>query len=229
MAWALLVRTKRRPQELSHLLFVLIMLGSMGAGLVQSTGGLSGGITAALGTGLGVYLAGATFGLNPLGDEQVQLPFLLVTERRPHTIVRGRVLAGLAVGATVVVTLSTPSVALGLDPVAAALFAVAGCVLCLPSAGLALGLGSAYPIDEQRNFWGVETVVPSQLVLSTHIFIVTPGTALGVFTAFEAASQWGDVSTLFAAWIGGYLLLTGGISYLAYRYAIRRHRRYEVN
>lgn len=229
VAWAVLVRARRHPQELAHLVMVLFFLGPLGTTVAQSSSDALGPLVAAASAGFGTYLAGATFGLNPLGDDRPQLPVLLLTATDTRTLVRGRSLAGLAVGLPVAVLVPLASVLLGTRPVHAVGFAVVGSLMCLAAAAVAVGLGAAYPIYEEREFWGTETVVPSTLVMMGYIFVVGGGSVIGlVVTWYILVGQLG-LSPLLLVGLGVYLALTGGVSYGSYRYALRRYRRYTLD
>lgn len=227
VAWGLLVRGVRRPGEFGHLVMVLVVLGPGVASIARSNGA-AGPLVAGVGALLGVYLAGATFGLNPLGDDRPQLPLLLLTRATPRTLVRGRVVAGLAVGVPVVVLATGGSVALGTPPLAAVALAAVGVALCLAASAFAVGVGAGYPVYETRAFWGTETVVPSTLVTLAYLAVVGVGTGLGLVATWFFASGTEPTPVVLGA-VGVYALLTVGTSYGSYRYAVRRYREYEMD
>jgi hypothetical protein len=175
--------------------------------------------------GLGVYLAGATFGLNPLGDDRPQLPLVLLTETPPRTFLRGRVLAGLAVGLPFVVLVPLATVAIGTRPLSAVAFAAVGTGLGLLAALFALGLGCAYPVYEERELWGAETVAPSTLVLVGYSLVVLGGTALGLAVTWLGLSAGLSTAALLVG-AAVYLLPTVGVPAAAYLYSRGRYRRY---
>jgi len=226
IAWGVLVRARRHPQELSHLLTIVFFIGPIGTTVVQSSGDTIGVLVAGTGVGLGTVLAGATFGLNPLGDDRPQFPLLLLTTTSPRALVRGRLLAGAAVGLPVAVLAPVASVSLGTAVPRALAFAGVGVGTCLAAAMFALGIGAAYPVYEEREFWGTETVVPSTLVMIGYMFVVGGGTGLGLVVTWFAVTGNLVFTPVFLGGFGTYLLLTVGVSYGAYRYAIRRYRRY---
>ncbi|WP_423750595.1 hypothetical protein [Salinirarus marinus] len=228
IAWGVLVRTARRPQRLGHLVIVLFFVGPLGTTVVQSSREALGPLVAAAGVGLGAYLAGATFGLNPLGDDRPQMPFLLLTAADPRTLVRGRVLAGLGVGLPVAVGVPLASALVGTDPLYVAVFAATGVWMCLAAGPFAVGLGCAYPIYEEREFWGTEMVVPSTLVTVAYLFVVGGGSIVGLVATWYAVTGHLAVTPAFVAGVGVYVALTAGLSYGSYRYAIRRYRRYTL-
>ncbi|ELZ94510.1 hypothetical protein C440_10038 [Haloferax mucosum ATCC BAA-1512] len=226
IAWGHLVRGVRHPQQFSHLITIIFFIGPVGTSAFQGLDDYLGLVVAGTGIGLATYLAGATFGLNPLGDERPQLPFLLLTATTPRTLVRGRALAGFAIGAPVAVVASLGSIAFGTKPLHGVGFALGGVVMCLAATAFAVGIGTAYPIYEEREFWGTETVVPSTLVLLLYIFIVGGGTTIGYFTTLYLVSEGIPTAVLPGVLIGLYGLVTAGVSYGSYRYAIRRYRTY---
>jgi hypothetical protein len=224
VAWGHLVRATRHPQQLSHLLVVVFFAGPT-AGPFLGGSGPSPLLVAGAGVGVGVYLAGATFGLNPLGDDRPQLPLLLLTGTPPRTFLRGRGLAGLAVGLPFAVLVPLASVAVGTRPLSAAAFAAVGAGLCPLAALFALGLGCSYPVYEERTLWGAETVAPSTLVLVGYTLVVLGGTAVGLAVTWLGLA--GSLSAI-GLLVGGlaYLLPTVGVPAAGYWYARRRYRRY---
>jgi hypothetical protein len=207
---------------------ILFFIGPLGTTVVQSSGDALGPLVAGTGVGIGTYLAGATFGLNPLGDDRPQLPLLLLTTTETRSVVRGRVVAGLAIGIPVAVLVSLASALLGTALTYAIAFAVVGVGMCLAAALFAVGIGAVYPIYEVREFWGTETVVPSTLVMIGYMFIVGGGTIIGLITTWYTLTGHVTVTPVLGIGVGVYLLLTMGMSYGSYRYALRRYRRYAV-
>jgi ABC-2 type transport system permease protein len=125
-----------------------------------------------------------------------------------------------------VVAVPLTSILVGTRPVHAVGFAVVGCLMCLPAASVALGLGAAYPVYEEREFWGTETVVPSTLVMMGYSFVVGGGTVIGLLVTWYVLTGHLTLNPLPLAALGVYLALTVGVSYGSYRYALRRYRRY---
>ncbi|SFG91046.1 hypothetical protein SAMN04488063_3255 [Halopelagius inordinatus] len=226
IAWGVLVRAARNPRELNHLLIAVFFVGPLGTTVVQASGDGLGLLVAGVGVGVGAYLAGATFGLNPLGDDRPQFPLLLLTGTPPRTLLRGRTLAGLAVGVPVAAVVPVASVALGTPPVYGLAFAAAGVGMCLAAAAFAVGLGAAYPLYEEREFWGVETVVPSMLVMMPYTFVVGGGSVVGLVVVWFALAGQLSATPLSVAGVGTYAALLCGVPYVSYRYALRRYRRY---
>ena len=227
VAWGYLVRAVRHPQEFSHLLMLVFLLGPLGGTFFQSsTSGWFPLLVAGSGVLFGVYLSGATFGLNPLGDDRPQLPLVLLTETTPGTFLRARVLAGLSTGLPFVVLVPLASIAAGTRPLNGIAFAVVGTGFGLMAALFALGLGCAYPIYEERELWGAETVAPSMLVLMSYSFVVIGGTIIGLGITWFGLTGNLVVTSILIGSLGVYLLLTVGLPVLSYRYSCRRYRQY---
>lgn len=227
IAWGHLVQAVRQPQEFAHLTMVLFMLGPAVLPFFQS-GEIIGPIVAGIGVVIGTYLAGAAFGLNPLGDDRPAFPLLLLTTVGPRTLVRSRVIAGLAIGVPPTVIVSLGSIAVGTPPLLAVGFAVVGSGMCLAAAMFAVGIGATYPIYEEREFWGTETVVPSTGIMMLYLWVISGGTVIGLFLPWSTLAGSVGLSLPIVAGVGVYLLLTVGVPYGSYRYAVRRYRTYTL-
>jgi hypothetical protein len=156
------------------------------------------------------------------------MSLLLLTPVEPRTHLRGRMVAGLAVGLPFVALGTTAGLLLGAGPGALG-FGAAGVGFTVAAAAFALGLGCAYPIYEQREVWGTETVSPSTLVLMTYSIVVTVGSAIGLLVVVLALGGGLPTTGLVAGAVGLYLLVTAGLPALSYRYALRRYRRYTLD
>ncbi|WP_251343806.1 hypothetical protein [Haloplanus halophilus] len=227
IAWGHLLRAVRHPQDLSHLLMLLFVAGpALGSAVGGGESGRLPLLAAGTGTAVGVYLSGATFGLNPLGDDRPHLPLLLLAETPPRTHLRGRAAAGLAVGLPVATLVPLGTVPLGTPPAVGLGFAALGVGLSVVAAGFALGLGCAYPIYESRELWGAETVAPSTLVLLCYSFVVLGGTATWLVLGWLTLSGGLAPSVLLAGALAVLGTLSVGTAAASYRYARRRYRRY---
>jgi hypothetical protein len=229
IAWGLLVRGVRNPGKFGHLVMIVFIIGPFGTTLAQSSHDALGLLVAGMGVGLGAYFSGATFGLNPLGDDRPQLPLLLLTPTNPQTILRGRMCASLAVGIPIAVSIPLGSILLGTAPMSAIVFATVGLGMCLTAALFSIGIGTVYPIYEKRKFWGTETVVPSTLVMIGYLVVVTGGTVIGLILTWYHLSN--GIGSSPAIWVGSgiYLLITAGVSYGSYRYGQVRYERYTID
>ncbi|WP_330630150.1 hypothetical protein [Halocatena halophila] len=222
VAWGLLLRAKRTPQKLAHLQQQGILL--IMAGPLVFEAGLSGGLLAALSCIAATQVAGAAFCANPLGDDRPLGTLLFLTDVTPRALARGRMLAGLVLTVPVAVIGSLLTIAIGTPPLAAISVAFVGAVLCLPATGLALGLGSLYPIFEEREVFGTEAISPSFGVLYVYEMIVLGGTVIGLWVCWVLATGTASLSLGLGIGLVVYGLFTTVIPYAGYRYAVGRLR-----
>ena len=228
-AWGVLVRVRRRPQELSHLLMLVFFVGPMLGTVAHSSPRGLGVVAAAGGVLAGVYVSGAAVGLNPLGDDRPTFPLLLLATSAPERFLRGRTVAGLALGLPLAVAIPLVSVAMGVHPLHAIAFVSSGVAMCLAAALFAPGVGSLYPIYEERELWGVETVAPSTLVIMAYSLVVLSGTGIGLVLTWFAVTGSLPLTGPVLLGVAVYLALTGGVSFASFRYAERRYARYALD
>lgn len=215
-----LLRTRRDPKMLGHLFPILIGGFAVVASFVPNPElALTLGPSAAV-IG-GSVLAGATYCLNPLGDDRDQLPLLLTNTRSVATLLRGRALAGVVIGLALAVGVGTPLALVGGSfwmAVAQTLFAP---VLVVASTGTALGIGALIPRFERRELMNVERAHPSQMAVLGFFFggIVVGAVGMGLlsWTLYSA----GSVALALGAWTV-YLTLLGGGAVGGYWYAVRK-------
>jgi hypothetical protein len=178
--WSLL-RTRRDPRRLNFLLLPVVMVGS---GLLSS--GLQAGsiwvLLAPAGAVLLPWIAGATFAMNPFGDEGAVLPVTL-TAISGSEYVRGLMLPGFAFGLPLAVVVTAgaamvgpfePTVAVGL--VGVSVLATVVAVTTAPAVGMWFPRFSAISIGQSRD------VIPPRLVTTALHFlgITVPGTFLAL-------------------------------------------------
>lgn len=215
-------RTVRRPQRLAFLayhLFVPVVLGAgllVGGDLASATVG-GGGLVL-----VGLWLAGAVFCLNPLGDEGAMIGPLVRSSTPAATLLRARVLAGSLVGAPPVLV-GTVLIGAGADalgPVATITLGACWLALVPASAGVALGIGALLPATETRELLDViEVRAPETLAIVAHAVTVAAlavgGLALALVRPEPAAFIGGAVvlavATL-AAGHGGYRFAVSGLA-----------------
>lgn len=229
IAWHYLRRGARSPQQFAHLMIIVPAAAPLFSSLFTQHSIvyiiiLGGSII------LGAILAGATFGLNPFGDEQTTLPLLLVTTTPPQQFVRGRIIAGLAVSIPFVVVVPFLVAIVGpLSVLDVFVYVLIGIGLSVTSAAWAVGIGTAYPIYESREMWGTDSVMPSTLAMLVHEFIVAIGGLISLVLSGLALAQ---DSSLLDLYIGGVVvcLVIFAISGSgAYVYAVRRYRAHTLN
>jgi hypothetical protein len=187
-----LLRTRREPRRLSFLLTPIAIVGVSIGNVVATSGGGSVAALALVACALfGPWLAGATFALNPLGEEGAVLPTtLLAVDAR--TYVRGVMLPGIVFGFPFVVLLTVAGVAaagamaspytavesLGLVGIALGSTIVA--VSLAPAIGTRLPRFSAISIGESR------AVLPPSLLAVVAYSIPVIGLAGGALFAWLA-------------------------------------------
>ncbi|WP_254832756.1 type II CAAX endopeptidase family protein [Haloglomus salinum] len=177
----------------------------------------------------GIYVAGAVFGLNPLGEAGEMRVLEALVARPPRTFVRGHALAGLLLGTPLaVVGAIVLAWGTGATLVSAVVLVVLAVVAAAASVGLGLGLGTTLPSLERREtFRGYAVATPSQWVLLGHMF--------GAFVVAAVATLGGAGALLSDPGLSGdaQLLLTTavpvvaaivllGVGYGGYRRAVAR-------
>lgn len=178
--WSLL-RTRRDPRRLNFLLLPIVMVvsGLINPGMQAESPWILFAPAAAV---LLPWMAGATFAMNPFGDEGAVLPVTLISISG-RDYVRGSVLPGLVFGLplVVIVTGSASLVAPFDLPVAAGLVGVsllstAVAVTTAPAVGMWFPRFSAINIGQSR-----EVIPPRLLTTALHFFGVTiPGSLLAI-------------------------------------------------
>ncbi|WP_254525576.1 hypothetical protein [Natrinema caseinilyticum] len=178
--WSIL-RTRRDPRRLNFLLMPVVMVGS---GLF-STALQAESFWSLLAPACAVllpWMAGATFAMNPFGDEGAVLPVTLLSVTG-RSYVRGSMLPGLLFGFPIAVAVTTLTAAiapygvvatLGLGGVCALVTLVA--VSTAPAVGLWFPRFSAISVGQSR-----EVIPPRLLTTALHFLgIVIPGSLLAL-------------------------------------------------
>jgi ABC-2 type transport system permease protein len=134
----------------------------------------------------GAWATGASFTLNPLGDEGAVLPVTLTTPVSGEQVLSGLMLAGLTAGAPVTALVATGLGILSpLGVVSSVAVGLLGVVLCVGACAVGAGVGAAYPkFERTRISRSRKAVVPSLsafLVYSLSLLAVSlPGLVMGV-------------------------------------------------
>jgi membrane protease YdiL (CAAX protease family) len=215
-------RTVRQPQRLAFLAYHLFVPVVLGAGL------LIGGDLASMVVGggclvlVGLWLAGAVFCLNPLGNEGAMIGPLVRSPTPAATLLRARLLAGSLLGVPPVlvgaVLVGIGAETLGL--VATVALGAYWLTLVPASAGMALGIGALLPATETRELLEViEVRAPEALAIVAHAvgvaILAVGGLALTAIRPEPAALISGAVvlvvATL-AAGHGGYRFAVLGLA-----------------
>jgi len=219
VAWRYLVRTRRDPRMLAHLAPLLFGAFGMAGSAFQDPG-----ILLTIGPGVavvgGAVLAGGAYCLNPMGDDRDQLPLLLTSSPSVDVMVRGRMLAGIALGLAVAISIGTPLAVVEYRPgylLGQSLLAV---VLTTASAGIAVGLGAIAPKFERREYMNVERAHPSQWALLGFLFGGMIVGAIG-FLLLGLTLAGEHMLAVAFGWLL-YVTILGVSSWGGYRYAVRR-------
>ncbi|GAB3016907.1 hypothetical protein GCM10025298_00070 [Natronobiforma cellulositropha] len=163
-AWHYLLLARRAPRRLVHLtmlvffLFPLLSFAYSAPGRVLEFAPTVGVLACAL-------VTGASFCLNPLGDERGALPAILLSSVDATYALRGRILAGFTLGVVPLALGALAGVGSGVDPASVVWLVVLGVALSLAAGGVACGLGTLVPKFEPDEVYGVETVRPSHIPL----------------------------------------------------------------
>ncbi|WP_255196443.1 hypothetical protein [Halorarius litoreus] len=187
--WSVL-RTRRDPRRLNFLLLPVVMVAStvVSSGLQTASLWM---VVAPVAAVLLPWMAGATFAMNPFGDEGAVLPVTLLSISG-SAYVRGLMVPGVLFGLPLVVLLvAGTGVAAGLDPlVGLALLGVAlvnaiVAIATTPAVGLWFPRFSAISIGQSRE------VIPPRLVTTVlHFLAITvPGALLVVLVLDPALAR----------------------------------------
>lgn len=231
-ARTLWMRSLRSPERLSHLLIAVFMLFPL-AGVVLGAPGLAGVVVLFL----GAWLTGASFGLNPLGDDVDQLPLLRHLDLDPEELLWGRLVAGLVLGLPIIVVGTVLGIVGGVPVVLMLVAAVAAVVVAVAMTGAGLGLGTASPrFDAVQRYGGLRARTPTTLPVLGHMFgtqVAFGVVMVAVFfpAVFElvpvlAPLRTGVVRVLVLTMLGG---LLGAAGTAGWWFARDRLRRYEVD
>jgi hypothetical protein len=220
VAFRHLLRTARDPKSVFHALPVAF--GGLGAGVTWfSDPDLAYTMAPPAMVVLGAVLAGVLYCLNPLGDDRDQLPLLMTSVRSTSVLLRGRMLAGAAVGAVFAVGLGTPLAALRNPPLYVILQTGLAGVLLVATPAAALGLGAFAPKFERPENLNVERAQPSQRATMGFLFGGTIVAGAGMFLAWWTVNGDSGLPLRFGGWVG-YLAVVAGLGFAGYRYAVRR-------
>lgn len=219
IAWRYLLRARRDPATLAHLLPVvfggLVVLSS-----ALSEGDVPYGLWSDVAYVGGVVLAGGAFCLNPLGDDRDQLALLLTSTRSVAALLRGRALAG-ALLALPLVVLAVPLGLAGRPPAVVLARAALAPVLLVAGTGAALGLGAAVPKFEQSEYAYVERAHPATVPTLGYFFGGVAAAGVGIGLIGRTVSDGAPVAAVADAW-AAYLAVLVASGAVGYRYAVRR-------
>ena len=219
IAWRHLLRTRRNPKLVSHLSMVLFGgLAFVGSLVTQPD------LLASLGPGgalvAGSVLAGATFCLNPMGDDRDQLSLLLTSTASTRHLLRGRALGGILVGGVVAIGLGVPLGLLSDPPLRVLGRTLLTPLVLLSAAGTALGIGSIVPKFERSEYMNVERAHPSTIGMLSYFFGTMLVVGLGLVLVWFTVDR-GPGPFLIGGWVV-YLAVIATTGIGGYAYAVRK-------
>jgi len=174
----------------------------------------------------GVYVSGAVFGLNPLGEAGAMRTVEFLSPTPPRSLVLGHVVAGLLAGTPVAVAgTAMLAAAMGLSAPAALAVGTLTVVLTVASGGVAVAIGSVLPsTDAQRTYRGYEVATPSQWALVaymvTALLLVVVATVGGLLVLLAGDTGTGSPLFVVASALAAVVLLA--IGYVGFRVAVGR-------
>ncbi|MFB6165164.1 MAG: hypothetical protein ABEJ31_08395 [Haloarculaceae archaeon] len=200
VAQRVVIVARRNPRRLSFVLIPVIGIGSSLINLARS-GDLFTFLPPLLAL-LVPWLAGAAFGLNPLGDEGPVLPATLTSLPDGRQFATGLAIPGLVLGLPLTVALTVATGAASpFEPVSIGLLAIAGAALTVAAVGIAPGIGTTFPRFDPISVSSGREVVPPNLsaAIVYTLALALPGTvAVGAALAPAATRQ-------------GFSVLVGGL------------------
>jgi hypothetical protein len=219
MAWRYLLRTRRDPRMLHHVVSILGVGATMVIPFVDDPGDAV-GLLPAVAIVAGGTLGGASYCLNPLGGERDQLPLVLTSSPSPSVLLRGRLVAGISVGLVIAVGIGFPASVVRYSIPSALLLSIFAVFLTVVSAGTALGMGAVAPSFERQTVMGAERSHPNHGVVLVFLFggILVGYVGLAIL---EWTIGGPPADTAAIAW-ALYVAIVGGVGLGGYVYAARQ-------
>ncbi|WP_299262546.1 hypothetical protein [Halorientalis sp.] len=186
------VVARRNPQRLSFLVLPVVLLGVSLVNVAQTGVGSILALLPPLVVVALPWLAGAVFGLNPLGDEGAALPATLTSLASGRDYAVGLALPGLTLGLPVAVL---ATVATGLAgpyaPLEVAMLGVIALVLTPAAVVIAPALGMAFPRYDPVRVGSDREIVPPSLsaVVLYSLTLGVPGTVAAAATLAPAGTR----------------------------------------
>lgn len=228
------LRARRAPVKLVYVVYPVFLLFQPVQSAIQS-GTVPPTLPAVVAV-YGAWATGAAFSLNPLGDEGAVLPITVTSGADGRTVVTGLLAAGLIPGIPITVGLTAASaVASSVPPVAVVGLTVGALALCVGAAGMATGIGVAFPrFEAARVARSRSVVVPSTWGFLTYsvvlLVLAAPATAAQVPVVTDViATRLGLTAELVRiGGIGLAVLLVAPTAWYATRFAARRFDTYTI-
>lgn len=228
------IRARRSPVSVSYVLYPLFVLLTPAIRTIET--GTVGSSVPILVAACGIWVAGALFSLNIIGNEGVLLPSTLLAPDPGRAIVGGHIAAGALV--TLPVTAIAVVVLGVLSPLAAGsvlTLAVGTVGVGIGAAGIASGIGAAFPRHEAVSVSrSKKAIIPSTLSFVLYTVAVGIGMLPLLISHVPFVAGFG-ASTLGVPAVGisaaGALVasvLTGVVAAVSTLYAIQRVERYQI-
>ncbi|RQH00267.1 hypothetical protein [Natrarchaeobius oligotrophus] len=228
-------RARRSPITLSFVLYPLIVLINPVITVIQTgTIGRSFPLWIVL---CGVWIAGALFTLNVVGNEGAVLPATLLGVDPGRTLVGGHVLAGALLAGPVVVVTTAALAILSPHPIETAGTLTASAAVLVACAGpIASGIGTVFPrFDAVSVSRSTKAIVPSTIAFGVYsvvvLLVAAPTLAAHSALVGGAIASAFDTSRVLVAVLGtagtGFLAATVGL--LSARHAIRSIERFHFD
>lgn len=229
------LRARRAPLKLIYVIYP-VFLGIQPIESSLSSGSISVALPAFVAV-YGAWTTGAAFGLNPLGDEGAVLPITAISGISGQTVVRGLLTAGLVPGLPLTVGLTGAlAIASPLPGGPALAMTVGAGLLCVAAAGLAVGIGAAFPrYDAASLTQSREAVVPSTWAFVLYsiavLLLATPATAVYVPPIAEWIGGLTGLGTTGIHLLGMVVALTlvGSVAVAGVRYCAGTFENYTVS
>lgn len=226
IAWHYLRLATRSPRCLTHLLFLLFLVFPLVAPLANASFGAL-RFAPSIGVLVCALLAGATFCLNPIGDERGTLPVVVLSGTDAAAFVRARILAGIVVGLATLLCSVVVGAAIGVSLTALGVLAALAVGLSVPAGGVAAGLDVLVPKYDAEEVFSVETVRPSNVPL----FAIEMGTiAIGGVGLLLVGAPAPTIEILVLRWpfVIAYAAAVAASGAVGYLVAVRRLRAWTV-
>lgn len=234
VAELVLLRLRRSPRRLLFLVTTIVSLGvSVSVLAVQSARPMA--LVPIVCAVFLPWIAGAVFGLNPLGDEGAALPATLTSSVSGRQFVRGVMLPGLLYGLPLTIVCTVVSSVLSPYPLVERVSIVLiGVVLTVVAVAFASGVGmrfprfSAFSIEESREV--VPPSITAVAVYSVGMGVLGGGAVLVLLTPlaiYGGLEPFGvSASAVRSAGVGCVLGVTVVVGWWGYRSAVQRFENY---
>ena len=231
ITWRILLRGRRNLMKFTHLIAPLLLLFS-----VLLTSAVEASLFFFFGPPVfflsGVYLSGAAFGLNALGEEGEVLHVLVTSPTPGRRFVRAHIFAGLVLGFPMVLaSLAFAPFNPLVPPAYHFLLVVFGLYFSVCCAAIAVGLGFSFPRFESVHP-DYDLIPPTTFASTGYLGVVfLPGVFALVLLALPAfrPDRFFAVQAAALVALGVLAAVAGGVAYASYTYSVRRFDSYKFD